>query len=199
VPPFKPLVGHRFRRLVVLARGETVNRRTRWLCRCDCGTEIVIRQDHLGNPRYHSCGCFHREAASGQNATHRMTGSREYSSWSHAKGRCFNPREKGYDRYGGRGITMWVEWVKNFAAFFAYIGFCPPGCSLDRYPNGAGNYEPGNVRWATPLEQNLNRSVAINFRTIDNDLVSLNHVAYTLGLYQHQLKRLFIKSGVLHG
>jgi hypothetical protein len=29
--------------------------------------------------------------------------------------------------------------------------------TLDRYPNPDGNYEPGNVRWASKREQNLNR------------------------------------------
>jgi hypothetical protein len=46
--------------------------------------------------------------------------------------------------------------MNDFAAFFAYIGPCSPGLSLDRIDNDKG-YEPGNVRWATRIEQSVSR------------------------------------------
>jgi hypothetical protein len=36
-----------------------------------------------------------------------------------------------------------------------------PKHTLDRYPNRSGNYEPGNVRWATRKEQSTNRDATI--------------------------------------
>ena len=82
--------------------------------------------------------------------------SKENAAWSAAKQRCKNPNHPEYHRYGGRGVRMCAEWLCNFAAFFAYMGTCKPGLSLDRI-NNDGDYEPGNVRWATRKEQNENR------------------------------------------
>lgn len=73
------------------------------------------------------------------------------------KTRCKYPNRKDYKWYGGRGITVCAEWIDNFAAFFACVGKRPsPSHSIDRIDVN-GNYEPGNVRWATPTEQVRNR------------------------------------------
>lgn len=66
--------------------------------------------------------------------------------------RCGNP--KNY--CGRKGIKVCDRW-KTFAAFLADMGSKPPGTYLDRFPNNDGNYEPGNVRWATPKESANNR------------------------------------------
>ncbi len=69
-----------------------------------------------------------------------------------------NSNHRAYLDYGGRGVTIFDGWVKDFRAFLAHVGPRPSdGHSLDRYPNLNGNYEPGNVRWATDKEQNNNR------------------------------------------
>lgn len=81
----------------------------------------------------------------------------EYNSWTNMKQRCLNPNSKAYKYYGGRGITIHPEWVNDFKAFYAYVGDKPsPSHSIDRI-NNDGNYEPGNVRWATKREQVSNR------------------------------------------
>lgn len=74
--------------------------------------------------------------------------------------RCTNPAARSYRDYGGRGITVCPEWRADFWAFVAYVadnlGERPDGHTLDRIDND-GNYEPGNVRFATRSEQNRNR------------------------------------------
>ncbi|MET8113722.1 hypothetical protein [Streptomyces prasinus] len=71
--------------------------------------------------------------------------------------RCENPNNHAYARYGGRGISVHPEWRANFGAFLRDVGRRPsPDLSLDRIDND-GNYEPGNVRWATAKQQANNR------------------------------------------
>lgn len=88
--------------------------------------------------------------------------TKEYEAWQHMKSRCLNPKNKAYHNYGGRGITICDRWLK-FENFIADMGNAPtPKHSLDRYPNNDGHYEPGNCRWATPEQQNLNKRRIIN-------------------------------------
>lgn len=71
--------------------------------------------------------------------------------------RCENPKHTAYHRYGGRGIQICERWRQDFEAFVSDVGQRPSlSHTLDR-ENGDGNYEPGNVRWATPVVQQRNR------------------------------------------
>jgi len=69
--------------------------------------------------------------------------------------RCHSPKNKSYQRYGARGISVCQEWRDSFEAFSDYMGPRPIGLTIDR-KNSVGNYEPGNVRWATYTEQARN-------------------------------------------
>ena len=72
---------------------------------------------------------------------------------------CEYPSNARWSRYGGRGISVSQRWRDSFESFLADVGRKPsPDHSLDRYPNPDGNYEPGNVRWATRAEQNANKT-----------------------------------------
>ena len=84
---------------------------------------------------------------------------REFQAWHNAQQRCENPRNPSWRDYGGRGIRMRFG---SFEDFLGVIGPCPDGLTLDRWPRRNGDYRKGNVRWATPPEQALNRRPKIN-------------------------------------
>lgn len=87
---------------------------------------------------------------------HGLCSSPEYRAWSHMKERCSNIKAQEYESYGGRGIKVCERWLK-FENFYADMGDRPSNKhSLDRIDND-GNYEPDNCRWATGIEQVLNR------------------------------------------
>lgn len=81
-----------------------------------------------------------------------------YQAWFNMIERCHDEQHHAYKDYGGRGIIVCACWRESFERFLLDVGYRPtPRHTLDRYPNQNGNYEPGNVRWATMKEQCNNR------------------------------------------
>jgi hypothetical protein len=159
------LAGQTFGRLTVIERVAHIPR-PHWLCRCECGTERIVRADNLRRGLTRSCGCFHREQWIASVSTHGHLRNGEvhplYWTWASMHQRCRNPnhaRGTRWMHYGGRGITVCERWGgrDGFAHFIADMGERPDRHTLDRV-DPDGNYEPGNCRWATYREQNLNRS-----------------------------------------
>ena len=168
--PLLNLRGHKFGHLSVVDRaplrrspitGRTGN--AIWICRCECGNVREVRSNDLRQGHTRSCGCHKSDNARAHNTKHGGAPSRRptqlYRAWQDMKTRCTNPKYNEFHRYGGRGIRVCDEWMHDFAAFAAHVGPRPTSQqSLDRFPNNDGNYEPGNVRWATRSEQRANRS-----------------------------------------
>lgn len=171
----KPIpLGTRFTRLVVIKsappcfdwRGYP---RFRVVCKCQCGNIVTVWECNLRTRHVRSCGCLRSELTSKRFRLHghrvKMHGKRhrsaEYQTWQAMIERCFNTNNRYYHGYGGRGIKVHNPWRKDFRVFLRYLkryGLYPrpQGHSIDRIDND-GNYEPGNIRWATPQQQSRNR------------------------------------------
>lgn len=166
-------VGERFGRLVVLdvsypdqdmySSGHALV-----TAKCDCGETWKGRITVLRNGQTKSCGCLGLEflASVGERSkTHGMSHTREYGIWCAMLTRCHNRNGQDYMMYGGRGIVVCERW-QTFINFYADMGTIPEGkSSIDRVDSN-GNYEHGNCRWSTPLEQggNTRRVRKIEYR-----------------------------------
>ncbi len=173
--PVPEIAGHRFSRLVALEIAGRGGRQVLWRCQCDCGKLTTVATGNLRSGHTRSCGCLVIEFASAAGPlreTHGLSKTPEYNVWHGMVQRCHNPKNKGFNEYGGRGITVCDEWRTDFRAFFAHIGQRPSmKHSVDRIRNNEG-YKPGNVRWATQEEQGNNKRV--------NVIVSINGAEMTL-------------------
>ena len=91
------LTGQRFGKLVVIKRVPNKNKRTMWLCKCDCGNEVEVRSDQLRGGITNSCGCLHMEQIKsiGKNNFKDLTNQRFGKLI--AKQPIFNEYKKRYD------------------------------------------------------------------------------------------------------
>lgn len=146
--------GDRFRGLLVLKLYDrTSDRAIRWLCKCDCGTELVIRG---GNLKYQSgckaCGNILTGKAKTTHGATKSSGAIRaplYKTWRSMLARCKGDHE--HNRwYAGKGITVCEEWEYDYTAFrdWAVKAGWKEGLSIDRVDTNKG-YSPSNCQWVT--------------------------------------------------
>lgn len=210
------LTGQKYNRLTVIERApdffdKNGKRKTKWLCKCDCGKHVSVATHDLRSGHTSSCGCYQRERTSEAGKKHGLKHTAIYKKWLAIKDRCFNSRNKRFHCYGGRGITVCEEWKNDFQAFYNYVSMLPhfgeKGYSLDRIDNN-GNYEPNNVRWATETEQARNKSNTLYIehneeRKTISEWSQITGIKYATLLHRYHLgladKEIFYKGVLKYG
>jgi hypothetical protein len=182
--------GEVYGRVTVLRKAEKDGKHTRYECRCD-------GPHPDGEPRFFttvgtrlkdgsvvSCGCRREELC--QNIaqhvirTHGLSSHPLYGIWNGMMQRCYNPKESGYQDYGGRGISVCESWhdVRNFVADMEATH--RPGLSIDR-KNNNGNYSLENCRWEERVVQ-ANNTRANVYVEIDGKKASIAVWARRFGI-----------------
>jgi hypothetical protein len=151
MPRFQDLTGKRFGRLTVLEHiGRNNSKRQVWECLCDCGNIHTADSAALTKARTTSCGCYLKERIT----KHGGSGNASYNTWRAMLRRCYNPKDKDYPKYGGRGIVVHDAW-RVYTTFAVEMGEPTGNQTLDRI-DPYGSYTPDNCRWASLAQQARN-------------------------------------------
>lgn len=166
------LKGKRFGKLLVVEWSHNaIPGGARWRCVCDCGKNVVVGNRDLICGQSASCGCSHIKPWNV--SAHKMGLGKHplFSRWKSMMHRCFNPKNKFYYCYGGRGITVSEEW-KRFEIFFNDMNpTFKQELMLERRDND-GPYSRDNCYWADAFVQANN--------TRRNHLVKVDGVTKTI-------------------
>lgn len=193
----REVLGERFGRLVVVKRVPMENTtRKMYLCKCDCGKEIITSGTSLRIGASTSCGCYKVDRTKEVNTKHGKKKTRLFKVWLSIKNRCSYTNGIGYKYYGGRGITVCDEWLHDFQAFYDWSmanGYkeeiSPNGrnrWTIDRIDNNKG-YSPDNCRWVT-IEVQANNKTTNHFVEYNGEKLTLSQIAKRYNIEKSTLR-----------
>lgn len=97
-------------------------------CVCDCGNYVRLRIGHYLRGSFLSCGCKRLENLIKRNTKYTQNHTKIYGVYKAMISRCFDPKNKQYFNYGGRGVTVCKEWVDSYESFLNW--------AIDRWQKG---------------------------------------------------------------
>lgn len=160
-----------------------------WNCQCECGSLGKVLGSNLTSGSSTSCGCWKKEQA----VTHGMTRHPAFRVFCAAKDRCTREGNKQYQDYGGRGIKFLFT---SFEEFWEELKETyKEGLTLERIDNNK-NYESGNVKWATRVQQANNKRNNVWFEYSGEKKTQAQwakHFKVTDQLIANALKRMTVK------
>lgn len=112
---------------------------------------------------------------------HGESRTRLYQIYADMKTRCYNPNDKFYKDYGGRGITIdkrWEQYV-SFAKWAKANGYSDE-LTIERI-DVDGNYSPENCTWVTKRKQCFNRRTN-HFITYKGEKITLSELCERTGI-----------------
>jgi hypothetical protein len=198
------LTGKQFGRLTVVGYSSSDSSSTRrgrlWNCRCVCGTECIKSTSKL-NEGVKSCGCLLVESARKSQLLAVAKTTKLHSPYrrklkdvyQNMIKRCYDPKNKRYDRYGGRGVRVCQEWIEDRYVFFKWCldnGY-DHGLQVDRIDNN-GDYHPFNCRLVSAMVQQNNTSRNRSFTWLGLTLTVAQwerRLGWKRGVMQHRLDR----------
>ncbi len=152
------------------------------VCGCSCGKSKVVAISNLGKGTT-SCGCLHKQITGDLHRTHGKTGSAEHKAWKAMWQRCTNPNDSRYRWYKDK---VPPETWKDFNTFLSDMGVRPEGHTLERVNNDLP-YSKDNCAWATPHDQNRNRSSNI-FVLFEGKKLCLEDAAVKAGIPAYRVR-----------
>jgi hypothetical protein len=147
--------------LVLQQSGNTKGGSAIWKAICDCGNIGYPIGSDLRAGKSISCGCEQKKFAKERFTTHGQTKTRLYRIWKNIHTRCTNKNIPSAKNYSLKNIDFCDEW-KSFQTFktWAELNGYNDSLSIDRIDNSKG-YSPENCRWATALQQSINRDFVL--------------------------------------
>jgi len=182
---FNNLEGKVFGKLKVIEMAPRTQKKTFWVCTCECGKTHTIRSDSLTSGKTTSCGCAKKDQDRINLIMahrHKKSGTRLYTIRNGIISRCHNQNVVCFERYGGRGIKVCDDWRNSPESFmdWALSNGYNDDLSIERIDSN-GNYEPSNCKWATVKEQSNNRRSTVKI-TINGETKSMKTWCHDLGL-----------------
>lgn len=157
---------------------------------CDCGRKYFTYSPAFYVGASQSCGCLHKERITKHGHSSKLIWAR----WKIMIARCYNPKNKSYPNYGGRGITVCQEWRDSFERFIEDMGMPEDGMTIDRIDVN-GPYSKENCRWATRGQQmrNMRRNRRFECR---GEMLTVAEMAEKYGINPDSLSSRIYQQGL---